>query len=407
MSTILALDIGTEFVKTALARTTKKGNLEVIGLGRAKQPQGAMYNGAITDIPAVTGAAEAAVFEAEEESGETASLAVVGIAGELVKGTTTTVNYTRDNPNKPITEDEIEKIIQAVQKKTGEVAKREIALETGNDDTEIRLINSAIVSITIDGYRIMNPIGFKGTKVVFQFYTAFAPLIHVAAIEKVCAELSLELLSVAVEPFAVCRACLGDENNTDFSGIVIDIGGGTTDLAVVSDGGVMGTKMFSVGGRSFTHQIAEILGVDFNTAEKVKISLDDDSKNPAEKARALRAVENNLKIWLSGVEIALSEFDPEDTLPKNILLCGGGAGLSKLQETLATSDWYKNLPFSRRPTILLIETASLPDLVFKTKTRPDYSFTTALGLLRVGVDTLAGSPEDHSLKARLDRLLQK
>ena len=136
---------------------------------------------------------------------------MVGIAGELIKGNTTTVRYTRKNPNKPITEAEMNDIIKKVQAKSGEVARKTVALETGNKNVEVRLINSAIVSLTIDGYKISNPIGFKGSDVVIQFYTAFAPLIHVAAIEKVCAQLNLDLLSVAVEPFTVCRACLGDD----------------------------------------------------------------------------------------------------------------------------------------------------------------------------------------------------
>ena len=75
-----------------------------------------------------------------------------------------------------------------------------MALETNNPDIEVRLINSAIVSLSIDGYKISNPIGFKGSDIAIQFYTAFAPLVHISAIEKVCAELNLELLAVAVEP---------------------------------------------------------------------------------------------------------------------------------------------------------------------------------------------------------------
>ena len=195
MSTLLALDIGTEFVKAVIAKAGKKGQLEVIGVGKAHQDQNNMYAGAIADIPAVTSVCEKALIDAEEEAGETAKMVVVGMAGELVKGNTTTVKYHRKDANHPITEEEINEIIKRVQQKSGEIAKKTIALETGNENTEIRLINSAIVSLTIDGYKVSNPIGFKGSELSIQFYTAFAPLIHVAAIEKVCAELNLELLA--------------------------------------------------------------------------------------------------------------------------------------------------------------------------------------------------------------------
>ena len=350
MNTILALDIGTEFVKAVLAKPGKKGNLEILGVGKAKQLEGNMHAGAVAD-------------------------------------------YSRKNPNKPISDAEMNDIIKKVQQKSGEVARKTVALETGNKNVEVRLINSAIVSLTIDGYKISNPIGFKGSDVVIQFYTAFAPLIHVAAIEKVCAELNLDLLTVAVEPFAVCRACLGDDLESNFSSVVMDIGGGTTDIAVVEDGGVEGTKMFSIGGRSFTHQISESLGVDTETAERYKLDFDSGKLDDRIKAKVETAISRNLSVWLTGVEVALEEFDSIGSLPRNVLLCGGGASLSLLQETLAISDWYQGLPFARRPVIHLLDVNELPNLIIKEDQHLDHSFATALGLLRVGTDTLAGAPQ--------------
>ena len=412
MSTILGLDIGTEFVKAVLARPTKKGDLEILGVGKARQVEGNMNAGAVADIPAVVNVCEDALVQVEEQAGERAELTVVGIAGELIKGNTTTVNYTRKNPNKPITEAEMQEIIKKVQQKSGEVAKKTVALETGNNNVEVRLINSAIVSLSIDGYKISNPIGFKGSDIVIQFYTAFAPLIHVAAIEKVCAELNLDLLTVAVEPFAVCRACLGDDLGSNFSGIVMDIGGGTTDIAVVEDGGVEGTKMFGIGGRSFTHQITEALGVDFETAEEYKLNFDTGELDDRIKAKVESAISRNLAVWLTGVEVALEEFDNIGSLPRKVLLCGGGASLSLLQEKLAISDWYENLAFSRRPVIHLIDIEDLPNLDTRRlnvegMSHLDHSYATALGLLRVGVDTLASAPEENKLRAKISKLLQK
>lgn len=407
MSTILGLDIGTEFVKAVLGRPAKKGNIEILGVAKVKQQDGNMYNGAIADIPAVVSTCEEALVKVEDEAGERAELTVVGIAGELIKGNTTTVHYVRKNPKKPISEEEMQNVIRRVQQKSGEVAKKTVALETGNKNVEVRLINSAIVSLMIDGYKISNPIGFNGADVVIQFYTAFAPMIHVSAIEKVCAELNLDLLTVAVEPFAVCRACLGDDLDSNFSGVVMDIGGGTTDIAVVDDGGVEGTKMFSIGGKSFTHQIEESLGVDYETAEKYKLNYDSGKLDDAKKAKIEAALSRNLSVWFTGVEVALEDFETIGTLPRNVMLCGGGAGLSLLQEQLATSDWYEGLPFSRRPIINLLDINGLPNLILSGHEKElDHSFATALGLLRVGTDTLEGAPEEKGLKAKIAKLLQ-
>lgn len=403
---LVALDIGTEFVKVLIARQAKDGTLNITGVGRYRQGSGNMYDGAIADIGGVVSTCEKALSQAESQANVTAKLAIVGIAGELIKGNTSTVRYRRKNGNRPISESEMSAIIKRVQDRAGEKARKEVAIETNNPDVEVRLINSAIVSLHIDGYKVSNPIGFKGSDLTIQFYTAFAPLVHISAIEKVCAELSLDLLAVAVEPFAVCRACLGDNLDSNFSAIVMDIGGGTTDIAIVDDGGVEGTKMFGIGGRSFTHQIANKLGVDFDTAEKYKLNLES-GKIPTElHDRIDFAVEANLNVWLSGVSIALEDFTMLETFPGRVLLCGGGAGLTALQEKLATSDWYEDLPFSRRPLVHLVDDEDIPGIVNTTETELDFSYITAFGLLRVALDTLAGEPEEGGLRAKFAKLLQ-
>lgn len=403
---LLGLDIGTEYVKAVIARKDKHNSLEIIGVGRAHQAPNNMFSGAIADIPAVTRVCERALAQAEEMAGVTCKRVTVGIAGELVKGNTSNVHYRRKNGNKPLSEQEMDLIIQRVQEQFGEQARKEVALETNNPDIEVRLINSAIVSLSIDGYKISNPIGFKGSDIAIQFYTAFAPLVHISAIEKVCAELNLELLAVAVEPFAVCRACLGDDTDSNLSSVVMDIGGGTTDIAIVDDGGVEGTKMFGIGGRSFTHQIAEGLGVDFNTAEEFKLNPSSPDLNENAREKMEGAIINNLEVWISGVQLALEEFDLMEVLPNKILLCGGGAGLVPLQELLATADWYVDLPFSRRPVVHLVDSSDLPGVVNRSTAELDHSFVTAVGLLRVALDTLAGAPDESGLRAKISKALQ-
>ena len=401
---LLALDIGTEYVKALIAKKGK--TVEIVGVGKAKEASSNMYSGAIADIAGVAKTCEEALAKAEEMAGVTANEVVVGIAGELVKGNTATIKFRRANPTKPISENEMRLIIDKVHQKAGEKARKDIALETNNPDVDVRLINSALVSLHIDGYKVSNPIGFKGKDLAVQIYTAFAPLVHISAIEKVCDELQLELVAVAVEPFAVCRACLGDTAESDFSGIVMDLGGGTTDIAVVEDGGVEGTKMFSIGGRSFTHQIAEQLGLEFADAEKIKLLEDDPKMEPVLKKKVDDAIARNLTVWITGVQLAIEEFDHLETLPGQVLLCGGGAGLSQIPEALATGDWYKGLPFARRPLIHIIDPEDIPGIKNATGKQLDHTLITAMGLLRVGIDTLVGTTAAGGIKAKLAKLLR-
>ena len=403
---LVALDIGTEFVK-ALIATVEGDELKIIGVGRAHQELSDMHSGAIADIAGVVRNCEMALSDAEAQAGIQAKRTVIGIAGELVKGITQTIRYKRPQPDKPLDLAEMEFIIEKVQERAQTRAQKEIAWETGNQDVEIKLVNSAIVSIHIDGYKISNPIGFQGKDVAIQIYTAFEPMVHIGALERTASELDLDLLAVAAEPFAVSRSVLGVDASSNFTAILADIGGGTTDIAVVNDGGVEGTKMFGIGGRSFTKTIAGELDVAFEDAEKLKLSIEEPNLKADIKKGLNKAVDKTLEVWLNGVELALGEFDAIDHLPNRILLCGGGAGLAKLVEALEERDWYKGLPFTKKPTVQRIHPSEVAGITDTTGDVTDHTFITPMGLLRVGYDTIVGSSGGDSLKDKFNRILSQ
>lgn len=402
---LVGLDIGTEYVKALIAHV-KDDQLEVIGVGRAHQELGDMHAGAIADIAGVVRNCEDALAQAEEQAGLQAKRCVIGIAGELVKGVTNTIRYRRPQPDRPLDEAEMEFIIEKVQDRAATKAQKQIALETGNDDVEVKLVNSALVSIHIDGYKVSNPIGFQGKDVAVQIYTAFAPMVHIGALERVADELDLELVAVAAEPFAVSRSVLGTDTNSSFTAILADVGGGTTDIAVVNDGGVEGTKMFGIGGRSFTNTIASELDISYGQAEKLKVNIDDDKVKESVKKDVAKAIDKTLEVWLAGVELALGEFDSVDHLPSKILLCGGGASLKQLVAALEKSEWHKDLPFTKKLTVQHIRASDIVGITDKTNEASDHTFITAMGLLRVGYDTMIGTSDSDSLKDKLNRMLR-
>jgi cell division protein FtsA len=402
---VVGLDIGTEFVKALIAKQTSD-SLEIVGIGRARQDLSDMHSGAIADISGVVKNCEEALSEAEDQAGLQAKRVVIGIAGELVKGVTNTIRYRRPQPDRPLDETEMEFIIEKVQERAANKAQRQIALETGNEDVEVKLVNSALVSIHIDGYKVSNPIGFQGRDVAVQIYTAFAPMVHIGALERVADELALELVAVAAEPFAVSRAVLGTDASSNFTAILADIGGGTTDIAVVNDGGVEGTKMFGIGGRSFTRTIASEMSLSYSDAEKLKVNIDSSQIKPTVAKEAEKAIDKTLDVWLAGVELALGEFDSVDHLPNRILLCGGGASLTKLVDALSEGDWYKDLPFTKRPTVHHISPGEVIGVTDTTGRANDHTFITAMGLLRVGYDTMAGSSDADTIKDKLNRILR-
>ena len=402
---IVALDIGTEFVKALIAKL-EDDSLSIVGVGRARQELSDMHSGAIADIAGVVRNCEDALSQAESQAGLQAKRVVIGIAGELVKGVTNTIRYRRPQPDRPLDTAEMEFIIEKVQERAQRKAQKQIALETGNEDVEVKLVNSALVSIHIDGYKISNPIGFQGRDVAVQIYTAFAPMVHIGALERVADELSLELLAVAAEPFAVSRSLLGSDAGSNFTAILADVGGGTTDIAVVNDGGVEGTKMFGIGGRSFTRTIASEMDLSYKDAEKLKVNIDNSQIKPSVAKEVNAAIDKTLEVWVAGVELALSEFDSVDHLPNRILLCGGGASLNKLVEALKRDEWHKELPFSKKPVVQYIQPSEVIGITDTTGGANDHTFITAMGLLRVGYDTIMGSGEGDSIKEKLNRILR-
>lgn len=403
---IVALDIGTEYTKALIAKLDGD-ELRVVGAGRARQELGNMFGGAIADITGVVKNCEAALSKAEDQAGVQAKKVVIGIAGEFVKGITWTYHYKRSDPDQQIGAVEMQRIIDAVQERAATKASKQIAFETGNPDVEVKLVNSAIISLHIDGYKVSNPIGFQGKDVTIQIYTAFAPMVHIGALERTATELDLELVAVAAEPFAVARAVLGNDENPNYTAILCDIGGGSTDIAVVNDGGVEGTKMFGVAGRSFTKTIGNDLGIGYEAAERLKINIDDVKIKPNVRETINESINKTLDVWISGVQLALGEFDAIDHLPNRMLLCGGGSSLNALVERLETSNWYKDLPFTRRPVIKHIKPEDVIGITDETGDVTDHTMITALGLLRVGYDTIETTSESKdTFKDKFDKILR-
>ncbi|MFZ1248766.1 MAG: cell division FtsA domain-containing protein [Candidatus Saccharimonadales bacterium] len=402
---LVALDIGTEYVKALIGRVTENG-IEIIGSGRAHQKLSDMQAGAIADIGGVVENCDTALSEAEQQAGVSVRSAVIGIAGELVKGTTMTVRVVRKTPEKALDMAEVERIIKLVQQKAEAKAKQQLAWELGGKKVEVKLVNSALVGIEIDGYPVTNPVGFQGRDVLVQLYTAFAPLIHIGALERTAEQLDLDLVAVAAEPFAVARSVIGDDQSASMSAILMDIGGGTTDIAVVNDGGVQGTKMFGIGGRAFTRSIERDVSVEFETAEQYKLGLGVGSVPAAKVDEVEKAVQKVLDVWVSGVELALSEFTKLDHLPHRLYLCGGGSSLQMLVDRLHDSDWYTRLPFTRKPIIEHVHPDQVVGITDQTSKITDHTYITAMGLLRVGLDTVqyTGASGD-TVKEKLDRIL--
>jgi cell division protein FtsA len=373
-----ALDVGTEFAKALVFEIDDNGHGTIRGVGRKRQGLSHMQSGTVADIAAVVDNCSVALQEAEEMAGFRPSQVVIGIAGELVKGFTTTHSQERKRPDVPITEAELQRLIDGVQREALREAERSITWETGLPHVDVRLVHAAVTGAAIDGYALTNPVGFQGRHVRIGIFNAFAPLVHLGALQSVASQLDLELLEVVAEPYAVARV-LGTEQVRQAGALFVDVGGGTTDVALVRQGGIEGTRMFALGGRAFTKSLADKLDLPFPRAESLKV----DYARGLEVERrdeVASIVADDVEVWAAGVELVMEELSAGDLLPGRVYLCGGGSRLPEVQAALSSERFWKRLPFARPPEVTIMSPEQVESIDDATELLVDQQDVTPLGL---------------------------
>jgi len=393
---IIALDIGTENIKAILFTIEEKQSIsgEVIGkrgvvkgIGKVHQRVSDMQNNNVTDIASVIRNAKKAIQIASHEAGIQPQQLVMGIAGEFIKGATSTLTYKREDPNSKINVSELRNIVHKLQWRAFAEARKMLSEETGYPEIDVKLINSSIVDVRVDGYKVTNLMGFQGKEVQMSLFNSFAPLNHYAALQNIADELGLELLGIISEPFALSK-CLNFEEE-ELSAIFIDVGGGCTDIAIVTNGSVTNTKMFGIGGRTFTKRISVELNISFDEAEKLKYAYTSDRLEQKSKKIINDIINDDVDIWLEGVILALSEFMQVDVLPSKILLSGGGTYLPEIRDALNNKKWFNKLHFGNNPQSTYLTPKNLRNIIDETKKIKEREDIIPLALVNMGIE-LAG-----------------
>jgi cell division protein FtsA len=394
---IVALDIGTEVVKAAVFTIESKisvngdiiGKRAVVrGIGMMKQAPGDIQNGAITDISSVVNNCKEAIRIASLEAEMQPYKLVMGIAGEFVKGATSTIAYRREDSDVKINLSELRNIVHKLQWRAFAEARKKLSNETGYPEIDVKLVNSSIVDVKIDEYKVTNPLGFQGKEVKMSIFNSFAPIAHYSALENIANDLGLDLISIVSEPYALSRSVNSDETG-NLSAILIDIGGGTTDMGVISNGSVEGTKMFALGGRSFSKRIAVELNTSYNEADSLKLAYSEDKLEQKSKKIISDIMKNDIDIWLEGVILGLSEFKDLAVLPSRILLCGGSSKLPEIKDVLNNTKWHKDLHFGHPPHASFINSKDISNIIDETKDPKKKKDVVLMSLVNIGIE-LAG-----------------
>jgi cell division protein FtsA len=314
---------------------------------------------------------------------------------------TSRVDGERKRPDSSVTHSELERLLEEIEADAAAEAQRTITWETGLSNVDVRLVHAGVASAGIDGYAVSNPVGFQGRHLRITVFNAYAPLVHLGALESVVEQLGLKLIKVVAEPYAVARS-ISAEQAGQSGALFIDVGGGTTDVALVRTGSVEGTRMFALGGRAFTKSLADRLDMSFEDAEQVK--LDHAEGRAVDDASEVAAIiGEDVAVWAAGVELVLEEFGQSGLLPGRIELCGGGAALPQIKAALEADGFASDLPFARRPQVSLMEPGSVSEVRDATGLLLDQQDVTPMALAFQAVEA---SREQEPLDAALQRVLR-
>lgn len=253
-SVVVALDIGTTKVCTLIAQKTSR-SLEILGVG--SHPSHGLKKGSVVNIEKTVESIRSSIEEAKLMAGiEELESATVGIAGNHIY----CFNSSGVVPvkNKEITQADVDRVIEAAK-----------AVLIPSDREIIHVIPQEFKVDNTAG--IKNPVGMCGSRLEVNVHivTGKTPLIHNLV---KCVEMAgLAANSVVLQPLASSRSVLSAEEK-ELGVVLIDIGGGTTDIAVWKEGSLLHSQIIPLGGSHFTNDLAVALKVPHNEAERIKLT---------------------------------------------------------------------------------------------------------------------------------------
>ena len=337
-SIAVGLDIGTTKIVAMIGRKNEYGKLEILGIGKSKSL--GVKRGVVDNITQTIQSIQQAVQEAETNSGYKIKDVVVGIAGQHIRSIQHSDYISRSNAEEVIGDKDIDLLINQVHK---------LAMLPGEE-----IIHVLPQEFKIDGQsEIKEPIGMCGGRLESSFHVVVGQASSIRNVGRCIQSSGIELSGLTLEPLASADAVLSQEEKE--AGVaLIDIGGGTTDLAIFKDGIIRHTAVIPFGGNIITDDIKEGCSIIEKQAELLKVKFGsawpgENKDNEIVSIPGLRGREpkeislKNLSkiIHARVVEIIEQVFveikaygheDPRRKLIAGIVLTGGGAQLNHIKQ---------------------------------------------------------------------------
>lgn len=250
---IVGLDIGTTKI-CALAAEAGTGNtLNVVGFGQARSE--GIRKGVVVNIEKTVAAIQQAVREAELMCGAQIKEVYAGIAGHHIQGLNSDGMVTVQN-NRQVSEEDIRRVIDAAQ-----------AIMIPNDREVLHILPRDFIVDDQDG--VQNPLGMSGIRLKVDVHIVTCSATSGQNIIRCCNMAGLDVADVVLEPLASAQSVLSDDER-ELGVVLVDIGGGTTDIAIYSGGSIVHTSVLAVGGNHITNDVAIGLSTPLGEAETLK-----------------------------------------------------------------------------------------------------------------------------------------
>ncbi len=264
-STVFALDIGTRTVVGILGEYIDE-NFKLSEYVSIPHTKRAMVDGQVQDIRQTAKIVAQVKDELEKRSGLKLERVAIAAAGRALKTCRLSVDFDV-SAKESITEDDVKSMeIEAVQK-----AQAQLDEETGRGATMYYCVGYSIVNYRLDDYKMISLEGHKGVTAQVELIAAFLPGIVVESLYTVMDLNHLEVTSLTLEPIAAMNVIVPQEIRL-INIALVDIGAGTSDIAIAKDGTVYAYAMATTAGDEITEELIRTYLVDFNTAERLKQS---------------------------------------------------------------------------------------------------------------------------------------
>ncbi len=335
---IFALDIGTRTV-IGIVGLYEKECFRVVAAEICEHRSRAMLDGQIHDIEKVAEVITQVKERLEKILGVTLTKVAIAAAGRVLKTSQTKLEYDIEQGREITSE-----IVGSLEVDAIQNAQFKLDNEISNEEKmTFYCVGYSVVNYFLNGYVISSLVGHKGKKIGVEVLATFLPHVVVDSLYTVMSKVGLEVISLTLEPIAAINVTIPKDLRL-LNLVLVDIGAGTSDIALTRDGSVVAYGMVPIAGDEITEKIAQEFLVDFNTAEKIKISISSGTeiikytdilgnKYEITHQKAIEIIEPAIDFLAASICDKILEFNQK--APNAVFLIGGGSQIPGLTNRIA------------------------------------------------------------------------